>query len=466
MDELRAALERAAAIVATYRERLPEERVSPVAGRAEVRASFGPLPDGPSPLEEVVDELVERAGPGLMASAGPRYFGFVTGGSLDAALVADVLAAGWDQCAFNEAMSPAAVAFEDVAGGWLKDVLGLPAHATVGFTTGAQGANTIGLATARWHVLHEAGWDVGTQGLHGAPPVHVLVGEERHATIDRAVRLLGLGERSLVEVPVRVDGAMDTDALSTALEGLSGPTIVCTQVGNVSTGACDDVAAAVEAAHAVDAWVHVDGAFGLWAAASPRTAHLVRGVELADSWACDGHKWLNVPYDAGYAICAHPDAHATALGYTAAYLTGQVAGREYGGGDLVAESSRRARGFATWAALRSLGRSGVTDLVDRCCELARRFAEGLDVLDGVEVVNDVVLNQVLVRVGDTELADRLQLAIVDDGTCWLGATTWRGERLLRIAVSNATTTPADVDRVVATIGRLRTELVATEAATS
>jgi glutamate/tyrosine decarboxylase-like PLP-dependent enzyme len=463
MDDLRMALARAADTVATYREGLPESRVTPAAGRRDVRASLAALPDGPSPLAEVVDELVARATPGLMASAGPRYFGFVTGGSLDAALVADVLASGWDQCAFNEALSPAALAFEDVAGGWLKELLGLPASASVGFTTGAQGANTIGLAAARWHVLQEAGWDVGSDGLHGAPHVTVVVGAERHATIDRAVRLLGLGERALVEVPARADGGMDPAALGPVLDGRSGPTIVCAQVGNVSTGACDDVGAVVEAAHAVSAWVHVDGAFGLWAAASPRTSHLTRGVELADSWACDGHKWLNVPYDAGYAICAHPDVHATALGYTAAYLTGQVAGREYGGGDLVTESSRRARGFATWAALRSLGRSGVADLVDRCCELARRFADGLDALDGVEVVNDVVLNQILVRVGDTELTHRLERAIQDDGTCWLGGTTWRGERLLRIAVSNATTTPADVERVVAAIARLKAELVAAPA---
>jgi glutamate/tyrosine decarboxylase-like PLP-dependent enzyme len=395
-----------------------------------------------------------------MASAGPRYYGFVTGGTLDAALVADVVAAGWDQCAFNESLSPAAIAFEDVAGSWLKELLGLPAAASVGFTTGAQGANTVGLAAGRWQVLHQSGWDVGRDGLNGAPRVSVVVGAERHGTIDRAVRLLGLGESSLVEVPARADGALDTDALRAALEGREGrPTIVCAQVGNVNTGACDDVGAVVDAARPLGAWVHVDGAFGLWAAASPRTAHLVRGVELADSWACDGHKWLNVPYDSGYAICAHPDVHATALTYTASYLTGQVAGREYGGGDLVAESSRRARGFATWAALRSLGRSGVAALVDRCCELARRFADGLGELDGVEVVNEVVLNQVLVRVGDPELTDRLERAVQDDGTCWLGGTTWRGERLLRIAVSNASTTPADVDRVVAAIARLRSELV-------
>ena len=362
-----------------------------------------------------------------MASAGPRYFGFVTGGSLDAALVADILATGWDQCAFNEAMSPAALAFEDVAGAWLKEILGLPTTASVGFVTGGQGANTVGLASARWSVLHRHGWDVGRDGLRDAPRVRVVVGAERHATIDRAVRLLGLGEGSLEVVPALPDGAMDTVALGDVLRADdAGPTIVCVQAGNVNTGACDDLVTAADAAHEIGAWLHVDGAFGLWAAASPRTSSLVRGIELADSWACDGHKWLNVPYDAGYAFCAHADVHATALAYTAAYLTGQVEGRELGGGDFVPESSRRARGFATWAALRSLGRSGVAGLVDRCCALARRLAARLDELDGVELVNDVVLNQVLFRVGDADLTNRLERAIQDDGTCWLGATTWRG----------------------------------------
>lgn len=457
MDELRAELERALDEIASYREGLPSGPVTPAAGREATRRSLGALPDGPTPLPEVVDELVRVARPGLMASAGPRYYGFVTGGTLDAALVADILAAGWDQCAYNEALSPAAIAFEDVAGGWLAELLGLPASVSVGFTTGGQGANTVGLAAGRWHVLHEAGWDVGREGLHGAPRVRVVVGAERHATIDRAVRLLGLGESSIVEVPVLPDGAMDASALPAALGG-SAPTIVCAQTGNVNTGACDDLSAVAEATQQVGAWLHVDGAFGLWAAASPRTRHLAQGAELADSWACDGHKWLNVPYDCGYAFCAHPDVHASALAYTASYLTGQVAGREYGGGDLVAESSRRARGFATWAALRSLGRSGVAELVDRCCELARRFAEKLGALHGFEIVNDVVLNLVLVRVGDEELTTRLERAIQDDGTAWLGGTTWRGERLLRIAVSNWSTTADDVDRVVATIERLREDL--------
>ena len=464
MVDLRGALADAAGRIAEYREHLPMAKVTPIAHRREVRLALGELRDGPAPLDDVIAELVEAASPGLMASAGPRYFGFVTGGSLDAALVADVLATGWDQCAFNEALSPAAIAVEDVAGAWLKDILGLPSTASVGFVTGAQGANTVGLAAARWSVLHRHGWDVGRDGLAGAPGVRVVVGAERHATIDRAVRLLGLGERSLEVVPALSDGAMDAGALVELLGALEpGPTIVCAQAGNVNTGACDDLAAAGAAARAAGAWLHVDGAFGLWAAASPRTASLVDGIELADSWACDGHKWLNVPYDSGYAFCAHPDVHATALAYTADYLTGQVAGRELGGGDFVPESSRRARGFATWAALRSLGRSGVAELVDGCCAVARRLAAGLDELDGVEVVNEVVLNQVLVRVGDAELTDRLERAIQDDGTCWLGATTWRGERLLRVAVSNWSTTETDADLVVETIGRLRAQLTAASA---
>ena len=464
MDELRRALGDAAERIADYRQRLSGVAVSPAAGRADVRRALDGLPDGPTPLDAVIDELVTAASQGLVASAGPRYFGFVTGGSLDAALVADILATGWDQCAFNEAMSPAALAFEDVAGAWLKEILGLPTTASVGFVTGGQGANTVGLASARWSVLHRHGWDVGRDGLRDAPRVRVVVGAERHATIDRAVRLLGLGEGSLEVVPALPDGAMDTVALGDVLRADdAGPTIVCVQAGNVNTGACDDLVTAADAAHEIGAWLHVDGAFGLWAAASPRTSSLVRGIELADSWACDGHKWLNVPYDAGYAFCAHADVHATALAYTAAYLTGQVEGRELGGGDFVPESSRRARGFATWAALRSLGRSGVAGRVDRCCALARRLAAGLDELDGVELVNDVVLNQVLFRVGDADLTNRLERAIQGGGTCWLGATTWRGERLLRIAVSNWSTTEADVDLVVETIGLLRGQLAAASA---
>ena len=458
--DLAALLARAVALVAEYRQALPDARVAPVASRADVREALRGLPDGPASPEQVLDELVAAATPGLMSSAGPRYYGFVIGGTLDAALAADVLTSGWDQCGYNEALSPAAIAFEDVAGSWLKELLGLPASASVGFCTGAQGANTIGLAAARWHVLHEHGWDVGRDGLHGAPRIAVVVGAERHATVDRAVRLLGLGERALVEAPVLPNGAMDVAALPEILGSVDGrPIIVCAQVGNVSTGACDDMTGVVEAARPVGAWVHVDGAFGLWARASERTAHLVEGVEQADSWACDGHKWLNVPYDCGYAICAHPDVHATALAYTASYLTGQIAGRELGGGDFVPESSRRARGFATWAALRSLGRSGVADLVDRCCRLARHLAERMGTLEGAEVLNEVVLNQVLFCFEDDEKTHAALEAVQASGEAWMGGTTWSGRAAIRISVSNWQTSEEDIERTVGAFARAREAVV-------
>lgn len=402
----------------------------------------------------VLGDLLEKAGPGLMASAGPRYFGFVVGGSVDAALAAELMATGWDQVAFNEATSPAAIAFEDVAGSWLKDLLGIPGTASVGFVTGAQAANTVGLATGRWKVLRDFGWDVGTDGLFGAPQVRVVVGEERHATIDRSLRLLGLGEKALVVVPADKNGAMDVTFLEAALDS-PGPTIVCAQAGNVNTGAFDDLRSIAGMARGRGAWMHVDGAFGLWAGAAPGTRNLVDGVELADSWGCDGHKWLNVPYDSGYAFCRYPDAHATALAYSADYLTGQVAGREFGGGDFVPESSRRARGFATWAALRSMGRSGVAEMVERNCRLARRLADRFGAEPGCEVVNEVVLNQVLIRVGDLEETKLVEAAIQEEGVCWLGGTNWRDERLLRVSVSNWSTKEEDVDLCAEAILRAR-----------
>lgn len=461
MEALRRNLELAANTIADYRESLPNRRVGPRATRSQVAESLSPeLPDDATPLDEVINELVTAATPGLMSTAGPRYFGFVVGGSVDAALVADLLATGWDQPAFNEATSPASIAFEDVAGSWLKDLFGLPQSASVGFVTGGQAANTVGLTAARWHVLHQHGWDVGLDGLNGAPPIRILVGEERHATIDRAVRFLGLGERHMEAVPVGPDGAMNSQALGSRLKGAKGPIIVCAQAGNVNTGAFDDLTAVSESARGAGAWVHVDGAFGLWAAANPATRHLVTGIEMADSWACDGHKWLNVPYDSGYAFCAHPEVHATALAYTASYLTGQVAGRVFGGGDFVPESSRRARGFATWAALKSMGRRGIADLIERCCSHARYFAKELAAIDGIDVVNDVVLNQVLVRVGDAKTTEHVERWIHQDGTSWLGSTTWRGERLLRISVSNWMTTENDVDLTVAAIAAARRDALA------
>ncbi|GAB3161702.1 pyridoxal-dependent decarboxylase [Amycolatopsis stemonae] len=449
MDELRDLLARAAELAAGHRESLPARPVAGDVDPAALRAAFGHLPKDPTPPSAVLEELARAAGPGLVATAGPRFFGFVVGGALPAAKAADVLATGWDQNAFNAVLSPAAAAAEDVAGTWLKELLGIPAGASAGFVTGGQAANTVGLAAARHHVLAEAGWDVERDGLGGAPRVRVVASEERHATVDRALRLLGFGTRAVEPVRARPDGAIDVGDLGRVLAAGSGPAIVCLQAGNVNTGACDDLRAAREVAGR--AWLHVDGAFGLWAAASPRTAALLDGVELADSWACDGHKWLNVPYDSGFVFCARPEVHAEAIAYRAAYLTG--AGEVSGMGDLTLESSRRARGFAVWAALRELGRDGVAELVDRCCRLARRFARTL-AEGGAEIANDVVLNQVLVSFGDDDRTDSIVGAVQRDGTCWLGGTTWRGRRYLRISVSNWTTTEEDVDRSAAAILRL------------
>ncbi|MEU8313757.1 pyridoxal-dependent decarboxylase [Micromonospora sp. NPDC048887] len=453
MDELRHLFRRAADHAADYRLSLPDRPVGVPVDQAALNEAFaGPLPDAPTPPGRVLADLVAAAEPGLVATAGPRYFGFVVGGASPAATAADMLAAGWDQVAFNAVTSPAAVAAEAAAGTWLKDLLGIPATASVGFVTGGQAANTAGLAAARHQVLADAGWDVERRGLSGAPEVRVFAGTERHATIDRSLRLLGLGTDALRAVPAGPQGAVDPDALAAALRDAGpGPTIVCLQAGNVNTGACDELRRACDLVHRHGGWAHVDGAFGLWAAASPSTRHLVDGLENADSWACDGHKWLNLPYDTAFAFCARPDAHAAAMSYAAAYLVGS--GGVPAGADLTAESSRRARGFAVWAGLRELGRDGVAALVERCCALARRFADGLTAA-GFEVVNDVVLNQVLVGFGDDARTDRVVAAAQADGTCWVGGTTWRGRRLMRISVSNATTTEADVDRSVAAIAGL------------
>jgi glutamate/tyrosine decarboxylase-like PLP-dependent enzyme len=453
MSDLRDLLAYATARAADYRQRMAEAPVFPAdADLDAIRRALGPLPDDPAPAAEVIRQLADIVEPALVASTGPRYFGFVIGGALDAATAADVLTTGWDQNAFNVASSPGAALVEDVAGGWLKDLLGLPDEASFGFVTGGQAANTVGLAAARQHVLAAAGWDVERRGLHGAPAVRVVASAERHVTIDCAVRFLGLGTDTIRPVAAGAQGAIDVADLARVLaDGPAGPTIVCLQAGNVNSGACDDLLAAAAVAHEHAAWVHVDGAFGLWAAASPATRHLVQGIESADSWAADGHKWLNVPYDSGYAFCAHPRAHQAAMSFTAAYLTGQGAGGPRAPGDYVLESSRRARGFATWAALRELGRTGVTGLVDRCCALARRFAEQLGAADGVTVVNDVVLNQVLVSFGSDEETNRVVDAVQRSGECWMGATSWHGRRLMRISVSSWRTTEADVDRSVAAI---------------
>lgn len=442
--------------IATFRESVADRAVAPVVAPDRLRAAFGgDLPDNGASAAAVLDELVAAAEPAVIGSAGPRYFGFVVGGALDAATCADLLATGWDQPAFNAITAPAAAIAEEVAGGWLREILRLPAHASFGFVTGGQGANTVGLAAGRHHVLAARGWDVEARGLSGAPAIRVVANEERHATIDRSLRLLGLGTQSVQPVAAGANGAIDVTALGRELgEQREQPTIVCLQAGNVNTGACDDLATACALAHRVGAWVHVDGAFGLWAAASPSTRHLVEGIEQADSWATDGHKWLNVPYDSGYVFCAHPEAHLASMAFTAAYLVGHGTGPVRAPSDYVPESSRRARGFATWAALRELGRDGVAELVERCCAFARRFADRLGVLDGVVIANDVVLNQVLVDFGDAAHTDRVIAEVQREGTCWMGGTTWRGRRLMRISVSNWTTTEADVDLSADSIARI------------
>jgi glutamate/tyrosine decarboxylase-like PLP-dependent enzyme len=450
MADLPDGLRRTAEHVARYRRTVDRRPVAPPADVEGLVADLGgPLPDEGADPRVVIEQLVGAVEPALVATAGPRYFGFVVGGALESAMHADLLATGWDQMAFNAVSSPAAAAAEAVVGQWVRDLLHVPDDASFGITTGAQGANTVALAAARHRVLAEGGWDVEANGLTGAPRVRVLAGEERHATIDRSLRLLGMGANAVEPVAADANGAMDPSALAAALaEGGDAPAIVCAQAGNVNTGACDDLAAICPPARERGAWVHVDGAFGLWAAASPAKRHLVEGVERAHSWAVDGHKWLNVPYDAGFVMCADPDAHAASMAYTASYLVGTEAG------SWAVESSRRARGFASWAALRELGRSGVADLVDSCCALAERFAERLAAIDGVEIGNDVVLNQVLVSFGSDERTDALVEAAQLDGTFWAGGTTWHGRRYMRISVSNWTTTEADVDRCVDTIERL------------
>jgi len=444
---------RAATAAADYRGTLPDRPVAPPPDLDVLRRSLGgALPDSATPPGQVLDDLISAAEPSLVATAGPRFFGYVVGGALPAATAADMLAAGWDQFGFNALAGPAAAVAEEVAGGWLKELLGIPAAASVGFVTGAQAANTVGLAVGRHHVLARAGWDVERDGLLGAPRVRVIAGVERHATIDRSLRLLGFGSAIVEPVGADANGAMDTDDLRRALAaGPAGPTIVCLQAGNVNTGACDDLRAGAAIAAERGGWVHVDGAFGLWAAASPTTRGLVDGIELADSWGTDAHKWLNVPYDSGFVFCAHPAEHVAAASYTASYLVGS--GAVPTPSDFVPESSRRARGFAVWAALRELGRDGVRDLVDSCCRLARRFADGLTA-GGAEVVNDVVLNQVLVGFGSNEKTDAVIEGVQLDGTCWLGGTSWHGRRLMRISVSNFSTTEQDVDRSVAAILRI------------
>ncbi len=458
--ELDGLLGKTAAHAASYLSSVGERAVGARGSRAELLERFGgPLPEKPTDPDVIIDELVGAADRGLVASAGPRYFGFVVGGALPSAVSADWLTSAWDQNAGGYVLSPAAAVVEEVAAGWLVELLGLPESTSVGFTTGGTLANFICLAAARSRVLENVGWDVERNGLFGAPPVDVVVGADRHVSIELALRYLGLGSERVHVVPADDQGRMRADRLAEQLRRCSGPIIVCAQAGDVNSGAFDPIAVVCDVAHEHGAWVHVDGAFGLWAATSPQLRHLVAGLENADSWATDAHKWLNVPYDCGLALIADPVAHSQAMSLLAAsYLILGEAG-ERDNADWVPEMSRRARGFPVWAAIRELGRTGVAEMIERGCACARRFADSLAAAPGVAILNDVVLDQVLVRFrapdgGDDDAFTRDVVARVQsDGTCWLGGTTWQGKAAMRISVSNWSTTEADVDRSVAAILR-------------
>jgi glutamate/tyrosine decarboxylase-like PLP-dependent enzyme len=376
-----------------------------------------------------------------------RYFGFVIGGALPAAIAADWLTTIWDQNAGLYVGGPSASVVEQVTREWILDLLGLPDDASIGFVTGTQMAHVTGLAAGRFHVLDEVGWDVGQAGLQGAPQVRVLAGAKRHITLDRALRLLGLGAPTVIEADE--EGRMRADALARAIRDGGGPAIVCAQAGEVNTGAFDPLGEIADLCRGAGAWLHVDGAFGIWAAVSSELRHLVAGIERADSWTTDAHKWLNVPYDSGIVLCAHPESHRRAMGVQAEYLIQDEGERRVRDQmDWVPEFSRRARGFAVYAALRSLGRAGVVELVERCCAQARRFADGIAELPGAEVLNDVVLNQVLFRFEDDARTAGALAAVQAESLVWLSGTTWAGRKAIRVSVSNWQTGDEETDLAV------------------
>jgi glutamate/tyrosine decarboxylase-like PLP-dependent enzyme len=452
-------LPRAAALALRYRESLPERPVRASATLAALRASLGgPLPPAGKPPAEVLEELAAAAEPGLVASSGPRYFGFVIGGTLPVALATDWLVSAWDQNPGLYATSPAVAVIEETVASWLLDLFGLPPDSGVGFVTGGQMANFTSLAAARHEVLRRAGWNVEENGLAGAPRVRLIASEEAHVTILSSLRLLGFGAGTVRRVPADGEGRIRADAVAAALADGEGPAIVCAQAGNVNTGSFDPFPGVADACAAHGAWLHVDGAFGLWAAAAPALQSLTDGVSRADSWAVDAHKWLNVPYDCGVAIVRHAAAHRAAMTIGAAYLI-QTAGAERDNFEWVPEFSRRARALPAFAALRTLGRDGVAALVTRGAALARRMADQLAAAPGVAVLNDVVLNQVLVRFGDSDERTRAVVSgVQEEGTCWLSGTTWHGHAAMRISVVGASTTENDADRSVEAILRVARSL--------
>jgi glutamate/tyrosine decarboxylase-like PLP-dependent enzyme len=447
---MRSLLDNAAARAGRYLEGLQTRRVAPASPDLEsLEGFFHPLQQEPLDPAQVLEELDSLGSPATVATAGGRFFGFVIGGSLPASLAANVLAGAWDQNAWGEVASPVGAALEKVCRDWLVDIFGLPAGSEAGFVSGATMANFTGLAAARHALLEAQGWDVEAQGLFGAPPITVVVGDEVHVSLLKALSMLGFGRDRIIRVPADGQGQFVADELPV----IDGPTLVCLQAGNVNTGGFDPIGDICERLRGSGAWVHVDGAFGLWAAASPSRRHLVDGVAAADSWATDAHKWLNVPYDSGLVFVRDKRSLNAAMAASAAYL---VEGESRDPHLSVPEMSRRARGIEIWAALRSLGRDGLADLIDRSCEHARRFAAGLQQA-GYPVLNDVVLNQVLVSFGSPEVTRRVIAGIQADGTCWCGGTVWQGHTAMRISVSSWATTDDDVERSLEAMLRVADE---------
>jgi glutamate/tyrosine decarboxylase-like PLP-dependent enzyme len=436
---MRELLESTAQRAISYLEGLDARSVSPSPEAiAKLKSLDQPLNEAGAPPEEVIRILDDICSPATMAMAGPRFFGFVIGGSLPAALGANWLAGAWDQNTGLHNSTPGTATIERVALNWLLDLFKLPSACGGAFVTGATMANFSALAAARHAVLDRAGWNVEANGLFGAPPITVIVGDEGHATLFKALGLLGLGRKRVVRIPVDSQGRM----LPRALPAMSGPTIVCAQSGNVNTGAFDPLSEICGRAHDAGAWVHVDAAFGLWATTAPSTQHLAKGIAEADSWATDFHKWLNVPYDSGLALVRDADALRAAMAVTADYLPTRTSYRNPS--DFTPELSRRARGVEVWAALRSLGRKGISELIERNCRQARRFAKGLQAA-GFKVLNEVELNQVLVTFGDAETTNRVISQIQEEGTSWCGGTVWQGQTAMRISVSSWATTDEDVE---------------------
>lgn len=429
-----------------YLAKVYDRRVFPdAAGLAGLAAFDEPLPDEPVDALKTI-QLLDRAGsPATVAGGGGRYFGFVTGGSLPVATAADWLVTAWDQNGSSPVNSPVAAKLEAVAGGWVREILGLPTDAATGFVTGASVGNLVAIAAARRQLLIRSGYDVDALGLFGAPPVRIVAGAEVHSSVLKVLGILGFGRERIEYVEVDGEGRMRPDRLPP----LDDRTILILQAGNVNSGAFDPFPELIAAARAAGAWVHVDGAFGLWAAASPLYRHLTAGVEEADSWVTDGHKWLNVPYDCGMVVCRDAEALRGAMGIAAAYLpdTGDIPAK-----DMVPELSRRPRGITAWAALRTLGRAGVAELVERCCRHAATLADGLRRI-GFEIHNEVVLNQVVASIGDEAFTAAVRDFAEKEGTCWFGPTNWQGRAAVRFSISSWATTEADVEMSLRAIGR-------------